>query len=246
VEPLIDLTGWDFNAELFYHLPVELGPGDQIETVCGFENEGNMVRSGARTQDEMCFNFAYVTPPPTARYCDGASDEPDMPLGYTPGECAPPSALPSVSELDGMIQIGVPEPLAGGPLPADGLYELAGIDFWMETPATPLGELDVERTRVKAGGQLAVEDGQLTVDTLTQLQLALAAGPAFSAGRPNSVTAAYTPGAAGNELNLAFSCGIEGTATWTYETVDDRVLLEFVNQEGGLALRIRLTFTTAN
>ena len=244
-EPLIGLTGWDFNAELFYHLPVELGPGDRIETVCGFENEGNMVRSGARTQDEMCFNFAYVTPPPTARYCDGASDEPDMPLNYVPGECAPEGALSSVSELDGLIQIGLPEPLTGGPLPADGVFALTAIEFWMESPATPLGELDIERTTVKAGGQLIVEGGQLTLDTLTALQLALAAGPTFTAGRPNSVTATYTPGMAANELDLAFTCGTDGASTWTYETADDRVTLEFVNQEGGLALRIRLSFAPA-
>jgi hypothetical protein len=50
---------------------------------------------------------------------------------------------------------------------------------------------------------------------------------------------------AANELDLAFTCGTEGATTWTYETIDDRVTLEFVNQEGGLALRIRLSFTPA-
>jgi hypothetical protein len=33
------------------------------------------VTSGEDTTDEMCFDFAYITPPPTQRYCDEGDEE---------------------------------------------------------------------------------------------------------------------------------------------------------------------------
>jgi hypothetical protein len=68
-EPLIDLTGWSFESQLFYRTPVTLQPGDKISTECvWFNPKDTIVPFGLDTEDEMCFNFAYVTPP-DAGFC---------------------------------------------------------------------------------------------------------------------------------------------------------------------------------
>ena len=90
-DPLIALQGWRFDAQLFYDFSTALHPGDRIETTCTYNNTtAAAVRSGSRTADEMCFNFAYVTPPPTERYCDQAHAPGDA-LAYAPGMCALPA-----------------------------------------------------------------------------------------------------------------------------------------------------------
>jgi hypothetical protein len=62
-EQLIDLTGWRFEAQFFYDLPLTLSQGDQITTTCRFFNRGDKtVQGGLRTEDEMCFDFIYATP----------------------------------------------------------------------------------------------------------------------------------------------------------------------------------------
>ena len=35
---LIELTGWSFEAQLFYEMPITLYPGDELLTTCSFEN----------------------------------------------------------------------------------------------------------------------------------------------------------------------------------------------------------------
>ena len=60
---LVDVTGWDFDAQLFYALPMGLNPGDRIFTECTYNNPGaESVSTGPRTEDEMCFNFVYHYP----------------------------------------------------------------------------------------------------------------------------------------------------------------------------------------
>jgi mono/diheme cytochrome c family protein len=63
-ETLIELNNWNFEAQLFYETPKTVEPGDKIKTRCTWRNtREHPVRFGPRTEDEMCFNFAYVTPP---------------------------------------------------------------------------------------------------------------------------------------------------------------------------------------
>ncbi len=60
---VVNLTGWNFEAQLFYALDMELHEGDVLHNRCGFRNEtGAPAKAGLRTEDEMCFNFLYVTP----------------------------------------------------------------------------------------------------------------------------------------------------------------------------------------
>jgi hypothetical protein len=63
-ETLIELTGWDFEAQYFYDTPVHLEAGDEISTVCTYDNPyDHAVYFGEGTGDEMCFNFLYMSPP---------------------------------------------------------------------------------------------------------------------------------------------------------------------------------------
>jgi hypothetical protein len=62
-ELLIDLTGWRFEAQFFYDMPIQLSEGDEITTTCTYLNlTDETVRGGLRTEDEMCFDFIYATP----------------------------------------------------------------------------------------------------------------------------------------------------------------------------------------
>jgi len=62
-EDLINLTGWNFEAQRFYDTPSNLHPGDSVHTWCGSRNEsGAATTSGSFTDEEMCFNFLYVSP----------------------------------------------------------------------------------------------------------------------------------------------------------------------------------------
>ncbi len=63
VESLIDLTGWSFENQPFYDYNIDLKAGDKIKTTCVYNNVTNKpVRGGFRTEDEMCFDFMFVTP----------------------------------------------------------------------------------------------------------------------------------------------------------------------------------------
>lgn len=63
VESIIELSGWQFEAQLIYDTPIELRAGDVLRTTCSWvNNTGSTVVPGLGTSDEMCFNFMYVTP----------------------------------------------------------------------------------------------------------------------------------------------------------------------------------------
>ena len=90
-EDLITLNGWDFNYQLVYDgQATTLSPGDRIETHCIFENPDNRQRFyGPFTEDEMCYNFVYVTPPPQEKRCNQPLDNEE---DYEPGVCGPERA----------------------------------------------------------------------------------------------------------------------------------------------------------
>ncbi len=61
-DPLINLTGWNFEAQHVYRFDETLEPGDRLHTWCGYRNDtGTSAQFGLGTQDEMCFNFMYVS-----------------------------------------------------------------------------------------------------------------------------------------------------------------------------------------
>jgi hypothetical protein len=62
-EPLVNLTGWNFEAQRYYGIGTVLNKGDKVHTRCGFRNEtGRPQEFGPRTEDEMCYNFLFVSP----------------------------------------------------------------------------------------------------------------------------------------------------------------------------------------
>lgn len=64
VHDLVTLNGWEFESQFVYETPFEIVPGDTIVTRCEYENlTGQLVTFGTGTEDEMCFNFIYHTPP---------------------------------------------------------------------------------------------------------------------------------------------------------------------------------------
>lgn len=68
---LVDVS-WDFDDQRGYQFvhPVEMVPGDRIETTCLFDNPNSFdVRFGEETDDEMCFDFVMYYPALDQQYC---------------------------------------------------------------------------------------------------------------------------------------------------------------------------------
>ena len=86
---IVRLDGWDFDSQYIYQTPTPLKAGDVVRTSCTFTNNtDDNVRFGPDTADEMCFNFAYVSPPAPVSFCN--QNDPPIDYVYSPGECASP------------------------------------------------------------------------------------------------------------------------------------------------------------
>ena len=86
-EDVITLDGWDFESQYVYATEMDFAQGDLIKTSCVYENDSDEpLRFGEKTADEMCFNFAYISPPIPVSLCNQST----LPAQrYIPGECAP-------------------------------------------------------------------------------------------------------------------------------------------------------------
>lgn len=61
-DTIVDVP-FDFDNQIPYAVDVTVQPGDQIRTTCTFNNSsGGIVGFGARTEDEMCYNFVVAYP----------------------------------------------------------------------------------------------------------------------------------------------------------------------------------------
>lgn len=170
-EPIISLDGWSFDAQYIYETPVALAAGDVVRTTCRFRNETDrMVRSGANTEDEMCFNFAYVSPPLPNNYCNSGAPAEAVPL-YEPGVCAPDGADEvSVPQVSARLVIGAPEAPTGGEL-RDGTWVLSAGRLFL--PATNLGPItiDADATTIVGQGLLAIDGDGLIIDSQIAVHL---------------------------------------------------------------------------
>ncbi len=203
VEPVLDLQGWSFDSQLFYDLPVTFGAGDRIVTHCDYNNtRAAPTRQGSHTGDEMCFNFAYVTPPPAARLCDEAIT-PTTDVVYRPGACAQPGAPTDLPLVEGSIAVGDVPALAGGELPA-GRWVLQGITYHLSSAMTVAGAVDLMQSGVRSRGQAWIEQGRITADLSTTLNLALAGGVRYARELPLSFSATFT--GASTPLALTATC----------------------------------------
>ena len=213
--------------------------GDQLVTRCTYDNQtGGRVESGVRTADEMCFNFMYVTPPPTSRYCDSAQAEP---FSYTPGECAGDDPVQDAATIEAAIIEADPPELAGGDIVVDGQYVL--VDYGLYIPGgVPVGEIDEENTFVKSAGQAEVKGDHLSVDFGLKFNVALSAGVSFDDDTTVSVGGTYVLDGA-NPATLTTDCPGQGGEVgfwWDTDGIQLRVLLE--GDRGPVATWSLLTF----
>lgn len=71
-ESLIELDGWAFDQQYFYHIEKDIAAEDTMTIKCTYKNDSSSaVRGGPDTGDEMCFDFVYVTPPTASASCAG-------------------------------------------------------------------------------------------------------------------------------------------------------------------------------
>ena len=170
VESVINLDGWDFNAQYIYDTPISLEPGDIVQTTCRFQNTADTpLRFGSGTADEMCFNFAYVSPPPIATFCN--QNEPPIPDVYVPGECAPQEVdSVRVPVVRAEILEGNAPALEGGDWP-EGLWKLYRAQFYL--PSLTLGPfaLDAEMSSVKVLGLAEFDAETVRIDAQAELHV---------------------------------------------------------------------------
>lgn len=190
MEPLLTLQGWSFDSQLFYDLPVTFGAGDRIVTHCDFNNTRNTTtRSGTHTTDEMCFNFAYVTPPPATRFCDEVVT-PTTDTGYRPGACALPAAPTDLPLVIGELSVGEPPAVTGGAIPT-GRWQLDHVTYYLSTAMTAAGAIDLAQSGIHARGQSWIESSRLVTDINSTLTLVLSGGIRFSREIPLSFAATF-------------------------------------------------------
>ncbi|MBL8601569.1 MAG: hypothetical protein JNK72_06565 [Myxococcales bacterium] len=242
-EPMVALQGWQFESQLFYELPYTFNEGDRIITRCNFNNPtASPVRSGSRTADEMCFNFAYVTPPPSTRYCDEAINVgPETP--YTPGACAETGAMGNLALGSGQIVVGDPPALTGGPLPA-GRWELRRVTYYLDTANTGAGMINLAESGINGRGQVWTTDNSLRVDLNTGLTLVIGAGIRVAREIPLSFAGNIT--AMGNTLTLQATCppggsGVPGSLV--YQVNGDELIVGIRGQNtSGVTITPRYQF----
>ncbi len=203
---IVELDGWDFGSQYIYDTPVVLEAGDIVRTSCTFQNMADRrVRFGPNTADEMCFNFAYVSPPPPVTFCN--QNERPIPYVYTPGDCAAPgSDEVSAPPIFTPFFEGEAPRLEGGDAP-EGRWVLSGAELYLPSLALGGFTLDTEQSRVTALGTAAFEEGVFYFDAMTEIH-AVANGVSFDSTRPISFHgpvefSSEDPGA----LSVSASCG---------------------------------------
>ena len=239
-EDFITLTDWDFNAQYFYTIPVELQAGDRIITECTFRNmTGRDVRYGPRTQDEMCYNFVYVSPPPPQGGQCNLPVGTDPNSGYTPGECAAPEA----AQVDPPLVIGgfaegEPPAAVGGEVDADR-FVLSGVDVWVDDFNLGFATLDPAQSEMRLRGTL-FSAGALALDVTGLVNLRSSDGQGLDAPVDISLGGSIT-GLQNALASITGTCGQMGDYTLPYSWVDGRLSVDIpVDQLNGT---IRLHFS---
>ena len=247
IDPVISLEGWRFDTQLFYDLPVTFAAGDRIVTHCDYNNTRDTVtRSGPHTDDEMCFNFAYVTPPPTARLCDEAIT-PRPVTTYTPGACAPPGSSSDLPLVMGSIVVGVAPESTGGVIPA-GRWVLEGVRYYLSTAMSAAGAVDLTMSSIESRGQAWTGAGTVVMDLNSTLTLTLSGGIRFARPVPLSFAATFTD--ATSPLALTTTCPTDPAAmvprSLNYTVTGDTLVMGSNGQStAGITITPRFTFRRA-
>ena len=217
-EDLITLRGWDFNAQLIYDAQETiLQEGDRVRTRCVFDNPDDGPRSfGPFTDDEMCYHFVYVTPPPRERRCDLPVEAP--PMSYPVGACAPEFVEEHESVIMGQYFEGAPTPLAGGVLPA-GDFILQSVEVWFPSYDLGIAVLDPVLSLFEVAGALSIdEERNFALDLQGETTLISAEGAQFMRAVNLSFGGVFTlmnGDMAG--LNAEFFCPEENNVQFSFE-----------------------------
>ncbi|MEE2786712.1 MAG: hypothetical protein VX589_05185 [Myxococcota bacterium] len=240
---IINIFGWDFDAQYIYDTPVALPRGTVVRTTCTYRNATERtIRFGENTRDEMCFNFSYISPPIGISACNQA--ERPRPLTYDVGQCAPAGAEALMVEaVNAPIFPGEAPALTGGDTP-DGLWVLSAAKLYLPQDMIGPFSLDRDRSVVNVIGSVGIVDGQFFFDGTAQL--AVVAGPLST-----NLTQALSFGGPANFgpddsalLDLTVTCGQLGvSADLQYELVDDRLKILAPIQESIFRLDLLLEYT---
>lgn len=223
-EGIIRIAGWDFDSQYIYETPVELRAGDTVVTRCDYRNLGDTpLLSGTATAEEMCFNFAYVTPPLPSRYCNRSRARAQTP--YQLGVCAPPDAPPVEAgsgprRVGGRYALGAPAAVTGG-APPEGHYHLVGYTLVFGSYDVDIAELDPALSQTSGAGQAWVRDGMLSLDLLVDAYLTDGV-IALEQVLPLSIAAAIDGlDPLTGQLDLTPLCGAQGRVEVSYEAQVD-------------------------
>jgi hypothetical protein len=239
--PFIELYNWEFETQLFYGLPVQLKAGDTLRTTCTFDNQNIAgITSGPRTEDEMCFNFMYVTPPPAARYCDNSGDDFVTDITYSAGACLNSPGIPAPELAQGQMIAGEAPALAGGAV-TDGNYQLEDVQIWRTSADTPIGEIDMVASRILAKGQLALQNGELVLDMKILSDTVLVSGQRFSRTSEVSTRIAIDPTVT-ETLSGDIVCGQGERANLRYQTDQDTITVGVPGNVYGIDFESRYVF----
>ena len=205
-ESLIDLSGWSFDYQYFYDTPTTVGIGDVLKTTCQFRNDTDeSIGFGSRTQDEMCFNFVYVSPPPPIDYCNQRTE----PIGqtYEPGECAAPDFVDRTPRRITARFLDEAAPELSGGEGFEALWAVSSLNVFLGDVPFDGFEVDLEQSRVDAFGLVRVTGDEITLDVVADIR-AVAMGLGFSSVQNYTFSGPYSvEGSAQNEMLVQPVCG---------------------------------------
>jgi hypothetical protein len=151
---LVSLSAWDFHTQRFYEVGDEVRAGETAVVRCTYDNPfATAVVAGEATTDEMCFAFAYVTPPVATLCTAGDSSI----LVYRPGACidTPVSVVPTLAATH-VFDTEAPSFDADTQLP-NGHWQV--VEAWVSSPTD-----FIRAATFSAAGQLVVDGGTVTLD----------------------------------------------------------------------------------
>lgn len=245
-EDVITLSGWDFESQYVYDTPMDLSEGDLIKTTCVYENTGDEpLRFGEKTEDEMCFNFAYISPPIGYTLCN----QRDLPARqYEPGACAPAEAAEwTPPEVQLALVAAAPPPTAQSVLLPPGRYWIDSAAAYVDPQLAAQYRFDLARSGARSQGAVRWgEAGEVLIDASSDLRV-VAAGLSFTTRVAISALSAVSfnevapEDPAAGSLSLTASCGeVPRDPVWV--TLDEEASsAEGVGRgEGGAWLRMPL------
>ena len=240
-ETVVDLTGWSFEMQPFYAFHSKLMPGDRLETSCTWRNDGKeTVNMGEKTGDEMCFLFAFVTPPPTKPYCNDFFIDADSDVAYSPGVCAGASPDPAPAKVLTKLTFDAAPTLKGGTLPS-ARWEMTSASLIF--PAFAKGQVDAEKSLQIGRGQAWTEPDRLTIDAAVRLIIGVGSGAGVDTIDTASLSGKLTAGSKPNEMIWTPDFGGTEPQTISYAIDGDTLQVRLTKKFAQFAVPALYTFT---